>query len=81
MQDDNHWLTRPGTIRRLWIGFAFVLALTVLAQVVIGIKGYFGIDGIFGFAAMFGFGCCLLMVLGARALGTLLKRPENYYDD
>jgi len=81
MQDDNHWLTRPGTIRRLWIGFALVLALTVLAQVVIGIKGYFGIDGTFGFAAMFGFGCCLFMVLGARALGTLLKRPENYFDD
>jgi hypothetical protein len=81
MQDDNHWLTRVGTIRKLWIGFVAVLALTVLAQGVIGIKGYFGVDGVFGFAAMFGFGCCLLMVLAARALGALLKRPENYFDD
>jgi len=79
--DQDHWLVRPATVRRLWIGSAFVLALTVLAQLVIGIKGYFGVDGWFGFGAMFGFLSCLAMVLVAKGLGVLLKRPEDYYDD
>jgi len=77
----DHWLTRPGTIRKLWIGFVVVLASTVLLQSVIKIKGYFGIDSLFGFGAIYGFGCCVLMVISAKALGVLLKRPEDYFDD
>ena len=78
---DNHWLTRPGTIRLLWIGFSVVLAITVLLQLVIKVKGYFGVDGWFGFGALYGFGCCVAMVLVAKVLGFALKRPEDYYDD
>ena len=74
-----HWLVRPATIRKLWIGFGVVLALVVLAQTVIYIKGYFGVDGWFGFGAIYGFGSCLLMVLVAKLLGVVLKRPEDYY--
>ena len=78
---DNHWLVRPTTIRRLWQIFIGILALTVLAQLVIKIKGYFGIDGWFGFGAAFGFLSCVAMVLFAKLLGTLLKRGEDYYRD
>jgi hypothetical protein len=80
-REPDHWLARPTTIRKLWIAFIAVLALTVLAQFVIGIKGYFGIDGWFGFGAVFGFLSCVAMVLAAKGLGMLLKRPEGYYDD
>ncbi len=76
-----HWLVRPATIRKLWFGFSAVLALVVLAQAVIYIKGYFGVDGWFGFGAVYGFVSCLLMVLVAKVLGTVLKRPQNYYED
>jgi len=79
--DKDHWLVRPKTIRWLWIGFSVVLGLTVLAQLVIKVKGYFGMDGWFGFGAAFGFLVCLAMVLVARILGRFLKRDENYYDD
>ncbi len=78
---DNHWLVRPSSIRRLWIGFSTILALTVLAQLAISIKGYFGVDGWFGFGAAFGFLSCVAMVLVAKVLGVLLKRGEDYYDD
>ena len=81
MDDNDHWLTRPASIRKLWIGFSAVLAMTLLAQLVIGIKGYFGVDSMFGFAAAFGFFSCVAMVLLAKAIGALLKRPEDYYDD
>ena len=79
--NDNHWLTRPGTIRLLWIGFSIVLAITVLLQFSIKVKGYFGFDGWFGFGAAFGFACCVAMVLVAKVLGFVLKRSEDYYDD
>ena len=76
----DHWLVRPRTIRRLWVGFAVVLALTVLAQAVVPIKSYFGIDDWPGFAAVFGFLSCVLMVLLAKLLGSVLKRRDDYYD-
>jgi len=78
---DDHWLSRPATLRGLWIGFAVVLALTVLGELAIGIKGYFTIDGWMGFAAVFGFGACVAMVVVAKALGVLLKRRDDYYHD
>ena len=77
--DRGHFLTRPGTIRGLWWGFSALLALTVLAQLVFYVKGYFTVDGWFGFGAVFGFLSCLLMVLFAKLLGYLLKRPQDYY--
>ncbi len=77
---DNHWLTRPATIRRLWIIGYVTLAVTVALQWFVPIKGYFGVDGWFGFGALFGFVSCVLMVFGAKLLGALLKRPDTYYD-
>ena len=76
----EHWLARPETIRRLWQVFAAVLALSLLLQTAITIKGYFVIDGWFGFGALFGFMSCVVLVLVAQALGPLLKRDVNYYD-
>ena len=75
------WLARPNTIRLLWKLFFGVLALTVVAQFFIKVKGYFVVDGWLGFAAIFGFVCCLLMVLAAKALGLILKRDQNYYKE
>lgn len=78
---DDHWLTRPATIRWLWIGFAVILALTVAAQLLIPMEGTFGTEKSFGFAAWFGFISCVAMVLVARVLGWLLKRGEDYYGE
>ncbi len=78
---NDHWLARPETIRLLWRVFAVVLAVTVLAQAVFYVKGYFSVDGWFGFGAVFGFLSCLAMVLVAKGLGFILKRSEDYYAD
>ena len=80
-QNIEHWLVRASTIAWLWRVFIVILALTVLAQFVFPIKGYFGIDGWLGFGALYGFLACLAMVLVAKALGLVLKRQENYYND
>lgn len=76
-----HWLVRPATIRKLWYGFSAVLGIIVLAQVVIPVKGYFAVDDWFGFGAVYGFLSCLLMVLVAKVLGVVLKRPGGYFGD
>ena len=76
---EDAWLARPSSIRLLWRVFWAVLALTVAAQLLIKVKGYFGVDGWFGFGAAYGFLSCLAMVVVAKALGYLLKRDESYY--
>ena len=78
-REPDHWLVRPETIRWIWRVSLAVLAITVLLQLVIKIKGYFGVDGWLGFGAAFGFLSCLAMVLVAKGLGFLLKRDEDYY--
>jgi hypothetical protein len=77
----DHWLVRPTTIRRLWWGGCTVLALTVLAQFFIPVKGYFGIDNWPAFGAVFGFVSCVAMVVAAKLLGFVLKRDQDYYKE
>ena len=76
---DDAWLARPSTIRLLWWVFGAILALSVAAQLVFKVKGYFGVDDWLGFGAVYGFLACLAMVLVAKALGWVLKRPADYY--
>jgi len=78
-KQEDAWLARPSTIRLLWWVFGVVLALTVAAQGVFKVKGYFGVDQWFGFGAFYGFLACLVMVLVAKVLGWVLKRPADYY--
>ena len=78
---ENHWLTRPGTVRLMWWLFSVILVLTVLVQWLIPVKGKFTLESTFGFGAWYGFGACLAMVLVAKVLGWLLKRPESYYGE
>ena len=78
---DDAWLARPSTIRLLWQVFAVVLALSVGAQLLFSVKGYFKVDGWLGFGAVFGFISCLVMVLFAKGVGLFLKRDENYYTE
>lgn len=76
----KHWLVRKSTIRLLWIIFSGVLVLTVLAGLLVDFHPHFKIDGTFGFFAWFGLLSCAAMVVFAKILGILIKRPEDYYD-
>ena len=78
---NQNWLVRPTTIKLLWRVFIAILALTVMAQLVIKVKGYVWVDDWFGFAAASGFLSCVALVLLAKVLGFVLKRDENYYND
>ena len=80
-EQDKHWLVRESTIRRLWLIFSVILALTVAGQILIYVKGYFTVDSWFGFGAAFGFGSCVIMILVAKVLGMFLKRKDTYYQN
>lgn len=80
-EEELHWLVRPQTIRKLWWGFSAVLVLTLLAQFFIDIHSYFTVDGWPAFYAVFGFVSCVAMVIFAKVLGYVLKRPDDFYDD
>lgn len=79
--DSDHWLVRPSTIRWLWIVSLAGLAALVVYDFFVEHHPHFGVDGWPGFGAWFGFLSCVAMVLFAKALGLLLKRPDTYYDD
>ena len=74
-----HWLDRPKNVKLLWRAFVAVLALTVLAEAFVSRHPAFAIDGWFGFHAAYGFVACVAMILVAKALGVLVKRPDSYY--
>ncbi len=76
----EHWLRRPETIRRLWIGGLFALAGLVAVEVWVYTHGYFGIDGLYAFNAWFGFASCAAMIVISNGMGKLLKREDTYYD-
>ncbi len=75
-----HWLVRPESIRKLWIGGGIMLAALVAIEAGIQTYGAFGLDGTFAFNAWYGFAACVAMVVAAKGMGALLKREDTYYD-
>lgn len=74
-----HWLDEPRHVKWLWRGFLAVLALTVVAELWVQLQPHFEIESVFGFSAWYGFGACAVMIVVAKALAMLFKRPDNYY--
>lgn len=76
----THWLDDPRNVRMLARGALAVLALTVLAELAITLHPHFEVDALFGFHALYGFLACAAMIIVAKLLGALLKRPDTYYE-
>ena len=77
--DSSHWLDEPRNVKRLWRGFLVVLAVTVGAELLVHLHPHFDIESVFGFHAWFGFIACAAMIVVAKALALVLKRPDTYY--
>ena len=76
----QHWLVRTSTIRRLWIVFLIILAVTLVAGLFVDVHAVFRLDGSFPFSAWYGFLSCNGMIIFAKLLGRLLQRKDTYYD-
>ena len=85
-EKQKHWLYREENRKKLWwIQFA-ILGLAILPELFMHHHGYFEKIGITvdtepGFYPWYGFVTCALMVLGAKLLGFVLKRKDDYYDE
>lgn len=79
--EPQHWLVRKSTIRLIWIVSVVVLAVLTLLDLAIKKKSYFEIEDGFGFGSWYGFLACVVLVVGSKLLGMVLKRPDTYYDD
>ncbi len=81
MDEKPHWLDQADNVKMLWRGFLVVLALTVVAEWFVPLHPHFEIESVFGFNAWFGFLVCAAMIVFAKGLALLLKRPDTFYDD
>lgn len=79
MNTPTHWLDDKRNVKWLWRGFLIILALTVIAEFFIDLHPHFEIESWIGFNAAYGFITCLLMIVGAKGMALLLKRPDSYY--
>lgn len=73
------WLDNPRNVKKLWRGFLLLLILTVLVPWGVDLHPHFSLEALPAFYAAFGFISCLLMILLAKLLALVLKRPDDYY--
>jgi hypothetical protein len=65
----------------LWKIFIAVLVLTLVAEPLVEWHPHFAVERLPGFNAVYGFVACAALILVAKAIGLLVKRPDTYYDD
>lgn len=80
-QEPQHVFDKPKNVRRLLRTFYVLCALLLAVDFVYHRHVTHGWELLWGFYPLFGFAACVLLVLGAKQLRRILKRPENYYDE
>lgn len=76
----KYWLDEPGNVTRIYWWLCAACALLFVADGFYAKHPHFEAEQWFGFYGIFGFVACVALVLAAKALRRLLKRPEDYYD-
>ncbi len=79
-QERQHLFDKPENVRRLLRILYLACALLLAADLFVHRHVQHGWESLWGFYAFFGFTACVLLVLLAKQLRKLLKRPEDYYD-
>ncbi len=79
MSEHNNWFYRPENIPKLWQWGIAVLVLTVVVELIWPVHSHFAVADWTAFSAVYGFAACAVLVVAAKLLGFVVKRPENYY--
>lgn len=80
-EERQHIFDKPENVRRLLRTFYLLCALLLAADFIYHRHVIHGWESLWGFYALFGFAACVSLVLIAKQLRTILRRPENYYDE
>ena len=79
-QSQSRWLDHPQNVTKLYYGVWACGLVLVILDFVIARHDAIALAETRGFYAVYGFVACVLLVLAAKGLRRLLKRPEDYYE-
>ena len=81
MEDDKeYWLDKPRNIKKIFWGLCIICALLIMPDLFIHKHGHFSWETWTGFYGLYGFVSCVGLVLVAKQLRKILRRPEAYYE-
>ena len=69
----------PGAANRIFWGLAVFCGLLFLADFTYEKHGHFAVENIPGFFGFYGFVMFTALILAAKLLRVLIRRPEDYY--
>ena len=75
------WFTRPQNANKLFIGLTLLCLILFFADFTYHKHGHFHIEEIPGFYGVYWFVMFTALILVAKILRMIIKRPENYYGD
>ena len=75
------WVDKPGSVNKIIWTLALVCGLLFLADFTFEKHGYFDIEHLPGFFGVYGFVMFTGLILAAKGLRVLIKRPEDFYGD
>ena len=73
------WVDDASSVTRLIRGLMFLCAVLVVFDLIIHRHSYSALESLFGFYALAGFIAFTCIVLGSKALRTIIGRDEAYY--
>ena len=77
----QHIFDKPANVKRL-LGVLYLVCVLLLAvDFFYHRHAEHPWEGLWGFYGLYGFVACVSLVLIAKQLRRLLKRPEHYYDE
>ncbi len=79
-QEQQHLFDKPENVRRLLWTLYLVCALLLALDLFIQRHVIHTWESLWGFYGFYGFLACVALVLTAKQLRKILKRPEDYYD-
>ncbi|MGH7909789.1 MAG: hypothetical protein ACRENW_08080 [Thermodesulfobacteriota bacterium] len=79
-EQKRYWLDRPENVTKLYRAVWAIGVMLALAELFVHRHEVLAFAGWFAFYALFGFVACVALVLTAKALRRVLKRPEDYYE-
>ena len=78
--ENQYWLDNPKNVNLIiWILVA-VCTMLFFADAFYHKHPYFEVEHLFGFYGVYGFFVCVILVLVAKSMRTVLMRDEQYYD-
>ena len=76
----TYWLDRKENVTKVYWAVWIICGVLLLIDPLIHKHEAFGYAEWFGFFGFFGFVACVGLVLTAKMLRRVLKRPEDYYE-